>query len=211
MIDSRGKITTPQFVDTSGVDFSTFSFSKPGGDITLLAKNDIFMPSGSQIFSYGSTGGNITLKSQSAIIQEPAPLGNSFIESASYGSGKGGDVTLNAPFISLSNYVQNNLRTGATGPGGKLMITANSLEANQAELSNITRGGNAGNVIVNAETISLNNSRLGSQTLSADGGNAGNVEINTKTQMVVTLVMSRSIQKPLLRQMVVRYFRKQKV
>ncbi|OUL24502.1 filamentous hemagglutinin N-terminal domain-containing protein [Nostoc sp. 106C] len=181
VIDSRGKIITPKFVDASGVDFSTFSFSNPGGNITLLAKDDIFMPSGSQIFSYGSAGGNITLKSQSAIIQEPAPPGDSYIESAAYGSGQGGDVTLNAPSISLSNYVQSNLRTGATGPGGKLIITANSLQANQAELSNITRGGNAGNVIVNADAISLNNSRLGSQTLSADGGKAGDVEINTKT------------------------------
>ncbi|MDZ8053005.1 MAG: filamentous hemagglutinin N-terminal domain-containing protein [Aulosira sp. ZfuVER01] len=180
VIDSRGKITTPKFVDASGIDFSNFLFSNPGGNITLLAKGDIFMPSGSQIFSYGSTGGNITFKSQSAIIQEPAPLGDSYIESAAYGSGQGGDVTLNAPLISLSNYVQSNLRTGATGPGGKLIINANSLEANQAELSNLTRGGDAGNVIVNADAISLNNSRLGSQTLSADGGKAGDVEINTK-------------------------------
>ncbi|BAY13421.1 two-partner secretion domain-containing protein [Calothrix sp. NIES-2098] len=180
VIDSRGKITTPNFVDASGVDFSNFSFSNPGGNITLLAKDNIFMPAGSKILSYGSSGGNITFKSQSAIIQETAPLGNSFIESAAYGSAQGGDVTLNAPLISLSNYVQSNLRTGATGPGGKLIITAKSLEANQAELSNITRGGNAGNVIVNAETISLNNSRLGSQTLSNSGGKAGDVEINTK-------------------------------
>ncbi|MBD2208529.1 filamentous hemagglutinin N-terminal domain-containing protein [Nostoc linckia FACHB-104] len=181
VIDSRGKITTPNFLDASGFDFVTFSFANPGGNITLLAKGDIFMPSRSQIVSYGSSGGNITLKSQSAIIQAPAPLGISYIESAGYGSGQGGDVTLNAPLISLSNYVQSNLYPGATGPGGKLIITANSLEANQAELSTFTLGGNAGNVIVNADRISLNNSKLGSQTISAIGGNAGDVEINTKT------------------------------
>ncbi|MDZ7961400.1 MAG: filamentous hemagglutinin N-terminal domain-containing protein [Aulosira sp. DedQUE10] len=181
VIDSRGKIITSKDINTSGFDFATFGFTNPGGNITLLAKGDIFMPSGSQIVSYGSSGGNITLNSQSAIIQEPAPLGTSYIESAGFGSVPGSDVTLNAPLISLSNYVQTNLYPGAKGPGGKLIITANSLEANQAELSNITYGGNAGNVIVNADIISLNNSRLGSQTLSTDGGNAGDVEINTKT------------------------------
>ncbi|BAY23479.1 hypothetical protein NIES2100_32440 [Calothrix sp. NIES-2100] len=181
VIDSKGKIITPQFIAASQIETSNSVFTNPGGNITLLAKGDIFMPSGTKIFSYGSVGGNITLKSQSAIIQESATLGNSFIETAAFGAGKGGDITLNAPLISLSNFVQSNLRTGATGPGGKLIITANSLEANQAELSNITRGGNAGNVIVNAETISLNNSRLASQTISANGGNAGDVEINTKT------------------------------
>jgi filamentous hemagglutinin family protein len=180
-IDSRGKIITPQTLAASQAEAANTVFANPGGNITLLAKGDIFMPSGTQIFSYGSVGGNITLKSQSAIIQEPAPRGNSYIEIAAFGSGKSGDLTLNAPLISLSNFVQNNLRTGATVPGGRLIITANSLEANQAELSNITRGGNAGNVIVNAETISLNNSRLASQTRSTVGGNAGDVEINTKT------------------------------
>ncbi|BAZ29861.1 hypothetical protein NIES4074_23080 [Cylindrospermum sp. NIES-4074] len=181
VIDSRGKITTPNVLNTSGIDFRAATPPAVGGDIKLLAQNDIFMPVGSQIFSYGSVGGNITLKSQTAIIQEQAPLGSSFIESASFGAGQGGDVTLNAPFIFLSNYVQSNVRSRATASGGKLIITAKTLEANQADLSNVTRGGNAGDVIVNAEAISLNNSKLGSQTISTNGGNAGNVEINTKT------------------------------
>ena len=183
VIDSRGKITTPNFIDTSGFDFATSGFTNPGGDITLLAQGDIFMPNPSQIFSYGSAGGSITMKSQSAIIQEEAPPDESYIEIAGYGAGQGGDLILEAPRIFLSNAVQNNLRRGALGPGGKLIITADSLEANRARLINVTRGGDAGNVIVNADSISLNESQLGSLNRSTTGGKAADVEINTYTFM----------------------------
>ncbi|WP_414577856.1 filamentous hemagglutinin N-terminal domain-containing protein [Anabaena sp. CCY 9402-a] len=179
VIDSRGKIITPQFMSSFGIDASTLAFSKPGGDITLFAHDDIVMPPSSRIISAGTVGGNITFKSQSAIIQEQAPRRESFIESASYGAGKGGDVILNAPFIFLSNDVKSHLYQGATGTGGKLIITANSLEANQAELSTISNGGNAGEVMINADEILLNESKIGSQSIGADAGKAGNIEINT--------------------------------
>ncbi|GET40677.1 two-partner secretion domain-containing protein [Microseira wollei] len=183
VIDSRGRIVTPNILDTSGVDFSTSPprYISRGGDMTLLAKSDIFMPPSSQIFSYGTVGGNITLRSQSAIIQAPAAAADSFIESATYGAGQGGDVNLNAPTISLSNFVQSNVRRGAPGSGGRLIITANSLQANGAILSNVTRGGNGGNVIINADAISLDRSVVGSETFSSNGGKAGDVEINANT------------------------------
>ncbi|MEH2126740.1 two-partner secretion domain-containing protein [Nostoc sp.] len=181
VIDSRGKIITPRFLTSLGIDFSTFAFSKPGGNITLLAQGDIIMPPSSRIVSFGTDGGNITLKSQSAIIQEQDRFGKSFIESSSYGAGKGGDVTLNAPFIFLSNDVQSNLYRGTTGTTGKLIVTANSLEANQAQLFTTSNGGNASNIIINADSIFLNNSKIGSQSIGADTGKAGDVEINTRT------------------------------
>ncbi|BAY64659.1 hypothetical protein NIES22_47580 [Calothrix brevissima NIES-22] len=181
VIDSKGKIITPLILGASAFEDGNTVFNNPGGNITLLAQSDIFMPGGTQIFSYGSVGGNITLKSQSAIIQEAAPLLSSFIETAAFGAGKGGDVTLNAPLISLSNVVQSNLRRSATGTGGNIIVTAQSLEANQANLSARTRAENGGNVIVNAEKITLNNSTIGTVTRSTVGGNAGNVEINSKT------------------------------
>lgn len=183
VIDSRGGIITPKKLDVSGgLDSSPPPrYTSPGGNITLLSQGDILMPNPSEIFSYGAFGGSITLQSRSAIIQADAPSAESYIESAGYVSGQGGNVTLNAPFIYLSNFVQSNLRRGAAGPGGNLIITADSLQANQAQISNITRGGDAGNVIINANSITLNDSRLGSQTVSATGGKAGDVEINTNT------------------------------
>lgn len=181
VIDSRGRIITPNILDTSGVDFSTNPprFISRGGNITLIAKGDIFMPPSSQIFSYGTAGGNINLRSQSAIIQAEAASGDSFIESATYGAGQGGDVNLNAPNISLTNFVQSNVRRDAPGAGGRLIITANSLQGNRAILSNVTRGGNGGDVTINADAISLDRSVVGSETFSATGGKAGDIEINT--------------------------------
>ncbi|HAX78897.1 MAG TPA: hypothetical protein DCY88_24480 [Cyanobacteria bacterium UBA11372] len=183
VIDSRGRIVTPNFLDTSGADYSTnpARYISRGGDMTLIALGDIFMPPSSRIFSEGIVGGNITLRSQSAIIQAPTASGNSYIESATYGAGQGGDVNLNAPTISLSNFVQSNVRRGAPGSGGRLIITANSLQGNGAILSNVTRGGNGGNVIINADAISLDRSVVGSETFSPNGGKAGDVEINANT------------------------------
>ncbi|MBU7586653.1 MAG: filamentous hemagglutinin N-terminal domain-containing protein [Nostoc sp. TH1S01] len=175
VIDSRGKIITPASLTSFGIDTSTFTFSQPGGNITLLAQGDIVIPPSSRIISYGTTGGNITLKSQSAIIQQSAPPGNSLIESASFNGGQGGDVTLNAPLILLSNNVQSSLYGSATGTTGRLIINANYLEANQAQLSTFADGGNAGNIIINADAILLNNSQIFSQTEGA--GDAGNITI----------------------------------
>jgi filamentous hemagglutinin family protein len=179
VIDSRGKIITPGTLDVSGFDFTIGTYTARGGNITLLANGDIFMPNPSKIFSYGTGGGNITLKSRSAIIQEQAPLFDSFIESAVFGSETGGDVTLEAPSIFLSNFVQSN--TFAEGSGGAMRVTADSLTANGAIVLNFTRGGDAGKVTINAGAIALNESQIGSQTFSAIGGRAGDVEINAKT------------------------------
>ncbi|MGJ5633191.1 filamentous hemagglutinin N-terminal domain-containing protein [Nostoc sp. CALU 1950] len=171
IIDSRGKIITPQFLTSLGIDYSTFPFLKPGGDITLLAQDDIVIRPASQILSFGTVGGNITLKSKSAIIQEQAPLRESLIGSFSFGAGQGGDVTLNAPLISLGRSI--------TRTDGKLIITTNSLEANQAKLFTISNGNNASNIIINADSILLNNSNIGSQSVGA--GKAGDIEINTSS------------------------------
>lgn len=173
VIDSREKIITRQFMTGFGIDFSTFTFSKPSGNITLLAQDDIVIRPASQILSFGTVGGNITLKSKSAIIQEQTPLRESFIGNSSFGAGQGGDVTLNAPLISLGRSI--------TRTDGKLIITTNSLEANQAKLFTRSNGGNANNIIINADSILLNNSKIGSQSIGIDAGKAGDIEINTRS------------------------------
>lgn len=177
VVDSRGKIITPTLLASFGADSSTFVLSQLGGDIKLFAQGEIVMPPSSRIFSYGSVGGNITLKSQSAIIQEQAPRGESLIESASFGTGKSGDVTLIAPSIFLSNNVQNNRYESATGTSGKLIIRANFLEANQAQLSTIADNGNAGDIIINADAVVLNNSQVFSRSDNQRSGIGSNITI----------------------------------
>jgi len=177
VIDSRGKIITPTLLASFGADSSTFVLSQPGGDIKLFAQDEIVMPPSSRIFSYGTVGGNITLNSKSAIIQEQAPPGESVIESASFGAGKSGDVTLIAPSIFLSNNVQNNRYESATGTSGKLIIRANFLEANQAQLSTIADNGNAGDIIINADAVVLNNSQVFSRSDNQRSGIGSNITI----------------------------------
>ena len=186
IIDSRGG-TTLSLIDVSGGDSINFEFSGDGGDVTLLADGEIFLPFPSFILSYGLVGGEITLASQTAIVQENGPpetdpFDLSNIESLTAGVATGRDVTLSAPTISLGGNVQNNLDLFGEGRGGNLTVTANSLATNQATVATATFGfGDAGNITIDAETIALNESFVGSAAASDVGGNAGNTEVRASS------------------------------
>ena len=184
VIDSRGG-TTLSLIDVSGGDSINFEFSGDGGDVTLLADGEIFLPFPSFIFSYGLVGGEITLASNTAIVQENGPPGTdpfdlSNIESLTVGVGTGGDVSLSAPAIFVGGNVQNNL--GGEGRSGDLTVTANSLETNRATIATATFGfGDAGKVTIDANIIAMNESLIGSVTVSDVGGNAGDTEVNANS------------------------------
>jgi filamentous hemagglutinin family protein len=188
-IDSRGQITF-QNIDVSGGDRTTFSVGGNGGDVTILARNDIFMPSLSSIYSFGLRGGNITLKSDTAIIQEGAPLNLdrsvfSQIENDTFDSVQGGDIQLTAPSIILGG----NIFASNEGEGrsGNIIITTDSLLSDQAWINTQTFGpGDAGDTRIFARSFTANpNSLIGSATFSANGGNGGNVLIESQTLAIL--------------------------
>ncbi|NJM22959.1 MAG: filamentous hemagglutinin N-terminal domain-containing protein [Richelia sp. SM1_7_0] len=75
-VDSRGGISLK-----GNIDASSFSNSGKGGDITLLAEQDIALNPGVNIFSQGAVGGTITFNSGGNIF-----LTSSFIDNRSFNS-----------------------------------------------------------------------------------------------------------------------------
>ena len=187
VIDSRGTITFNE-INVSGTDFNTFFTSNlggDGGDVTLFAQNDIFMPFPSSIISDGLRGGAITLTSNTAVIQENAPRGFdpfslSTIKSETFAPVKGGEIRLTAPLLELGGNIFSN---NEAGRGGDIFLTTNSLVTNQSTIATQVFGsGTAGNISIVTDSLTHSLfSQIGSANLSSTGGQAGNVNLEAKS------------------------------
>jgi filamentous hemagglutinin family protein len=180
---------------TSGKgDAGNITINAPEADIifedNVLEGNDSVDSSGS-IFSSSLNGsgdaGDITVTAKSLTLRDAG-----FINSSAFGgTGNGGDININAAEnIDVVNF---NIASDAsfseeiapTGNAGNIIIEANSLSlSNEAELDSNTFGrGNAGNIELNINN-SLNIDGGGSViTTSVDGGATGNGgQVNIQTQ-----------------------------
>lgn len=185
-----------------------------GGAITLSAgdtikfksydfsTNTYVISSRGSVNSSGATGsGNITI-----ISSAPFVLDNGIISSDTFGSGKGGDIQINAPSISLTNGAQLSASAHSTGQGGNITLFAsNKVELvggttdipfgifTQKDSSNYTGippGTYLGGYIPNGTTSqppegTVFPSGVFSQTTVASTGSAGNLKIETG-QFIIT-------------------------
>ncbi len=181
VLESRGGINVDQLIEVSGMGGN-------GGDVLLLANDDIFMPVAAQVLSFGfaGTGGNITLKSKSAIR-------SSYLESITFGEGIGGDIKLTAPQIflgdtSLTEPPEFSVGSIAAvllgkGQGGNIKMEADYLEINGNAIAVVTAEdslGNSGDLFMKADEISLkNNSFIFAVAVSFNGGDTGDLKIET--------------------------------
>lgn len=183
VMDARGRLTFNN-IDTSGGDYANFNVGGNGGDVTLLAQSDIFMPFRSSIYSYGLWGGAITLTSGTAIIQENGPLGFnpfdlSWIETDTFAPVRGNDIRFTAPTISIGGniYASNE----GEGRGGDIIFSTDTLTTNQATIATVQwdfGGGTAGDVIVSTQSLNQGIfSFMGSANHSASGGQGGDVHL----------------------------------
>jgi len=155
-----------------------------GGDIAIDARGDLSIAANGEILSVGLVGGNVTMNSGTSILFNDS----SKIESVSFTptNGFGGDISLTAPTIQLTN--KNEIETLYLGSeqGGSINISASLLSLRQgSRINTATSGtGNAGAVSVDADSIVLeNSSTISSETSFVRGGNAGNVAVTTNTLM----------------------------
>ena len=134
--------------------------------------------------------GNIAITANSLFISDGAEINTS-----TFGNGDAGNIAINvANEVNLSGFVFNSDRTGilstfirssvgtrATGNGGEISISSNSLAlSNRAAITNSTFGdGDAGNIKLNVEdNINLErSSRIASNVNSPAFGNAGEIEV----------------------------------
>ncbi len=97
--------------------------------------------------------------------------------------GNGGDIQINATFLSLTNGAQLSSSSVGRGIAGRIEIGSRSiLLDNQAALFARTASGRGGNITLNAQDLLLlrRNSQISATAGTAQaGGNGGNVSINT--------------------------------
>lgn len=153
-----------------------------GGDIAIDARGDLSIAANSEIASVGLVGGDVTMNSGTSILFNDS----SKIDSVSFtpANGLGGDISLTAPTIQLTN--NNEVETLYVGSeqGGAINISTSSLSLRQgSRINTATSGtGNAGAVSVEADSIVLeNSSTISSETFFVRGGNAGDVAVTTNT------------------------------
>jgi len=159
------------------------------GNLIVKAQNITLDGFSSGLFARvtpGATGagGNLSLETNSLSITNEAT-----ISASTFGGGNAGNLTVKSQNITLDNssglFAQ--VDRGATGAGGNLAIDTNSLSlTNGAQISASTfGGGNAGNLTVKAQNITLDglnrrlNNRSGLFVATSGAGAGGNIEIET--------------------------------
>ena len=138
------------------------------GDIVINATDSVSLSDGSSIFSQVSSngegeGGEITLDTADLSLS-----GGSQITAAVFGRGNAGNVTVDASNITFEGIdSQDSLPTGII----------NSVEFGAT--------GDAGNIVINTERLSLiDGSRIGSDVSGT--GNAGNIQINAADSVTIS-------------------------
>ena len=175
-----------------------------GQGIDIAVVNDLSVVNGGQINSLSTmglgAGGNISLIAASIRLDGGGLMDNNFnpttqISAATGdpslggGTGKGGDIVIQAGSLELVNSAQISSATFGAGNAGRIEITASSVHLDAllttptqiiANTQAISGGGNAGDVVIRADTLDLVN---GATILAATfgSGNAGLVDIDAKS------------------------------
>ena len=160
------------------------------GDIAIEVQDDVFLDREASILSQtniAGNGGNINIAANSFKVR-----GMSRILADTTGEGDAGNINITAnETISLEDGTKiNNFVQSATGNGGNISLVAAELNlTNRSEINADTAGtGNAGNVEIEvAGDINLDRgSKIQSQTRGNAQGNAGNIIINAEGSLIFT-------------------------
>ncbi|WP_190505038.1 two-partner secretion domain-containing protein [Oscillatoria sp. FACHB-1407] len=183
VIDARDRLQVSGVVDTSAVTGNA-------GDVQFLAEGDLELQPGSEILARGFVGGAIDLSSGGNLSfigdGDPNPNDDDFdieaIASVTTGNGTGRNVTLEAPSIFVGDSeILITLAEGATGRSGDLTIRAGSFATDFAAIvTDVVGTGTGGNVLIEADTINMNNVFLGSVVAETGVGNSGTLTVNAR-------------------------------
>ncbi|MCB2060737.1 MAG: filamentous hemagglutinin N-terminal domain-containing protein [Novosphingobium sp.] len=123
-------------------------------------------------------------------------LAGSEIEGVTFGSGNGGDVMIRANDFRLTEEagVRAQVADIATGKGGDLLVEAGFLSLDDSFVSGSTFGqGSSGNVTIRASEITLaNDGFIGAQAQTGSSGNAGHVLVEAGRLSVDASTISTS-------------------
>ncbi|MBD2492319.1 filamentous hemagglutinin N-terminal domain-containing protein [Aulosira sp. FACHB-615] len=184
------------FLNNTDITTTLSSGTGQGGNIIINTPGEVVLDR-SRLFTslepggIGS-GGNIEIQADSVSLDN-----FSFIDSATFWDGNAGNVSLNTNnSISLKNNSSIFSITAGNGNGGQVAVTAQGnlslLDgSNISTFVNQQAGGNAGNVIIQANKLELSN---GGQILTNTFGigNAGDITVNAKEGVIISGVNNNS-------------------
>ncbi|WP_424100119.1 filamentous hemagglutinin N-terminal domain-containing protein [Moorena producens] len=193
-------IGTNSFTDEQGLIFANTSGSGQGGQIKLVANQEILLSDRFRVTSDTSgsgKGGEITIEAESVTVTDGGRVSTN-----TFGEGDAGDLTINAKKSvkiigigvsgenSLASLISTRANRGSTGDGGNLNINTQSLLVEDgAQVSVSTFGeGDAGDLTINAkesvQVIGVSPDRnfpsgIFGPANSDSTGDGGNLNINT--------------------------------
>jgi filamentous hemagglutinin family protein len=176
-IDANNQIKLQGIIDASALSSDDGNFLGNGGNITLIAKDNISLEPGANIISDGLLGGNITLKSDADILVNNGVIANQTFTPLP--GLKGGDINITARSLFLTDEALIGTITLGEGQGGNLTVTASELVevGGFSLLSAQTRGlGDAGNLSINTEQLIIREASEVS-TITFGKGKAGNISV----------------------------------
>ncbi len=199
-------INTSESVEISGIlpnginsgIFTETDGKVDGGDIGIFTKN-LSINNGAQIapltFSGGKSGNVVIQASNSINLRgflsiNPTRNGYSGVNTITYSSGSGGDITVSTKDLTLEDGGVLSPFSNTLGNGGNLFVSAKNLTiSGGSSVGTITfRKGKGGNTFVVSDVIKVDGeSRIGPSSLSAatfGSGNAGNLTINASRLVV---------------------------
>ena len=187
-LDSAGNVTLTSNglirFDNSQIASSTRN-SGLAGNINLNASKGIDIGNNSRLAALTSNSGNagnIDITTGQLTLRDGAEL-----SASSSGNGRAGNINIKADEVTMDRGARVTSNTSSTGAAGevKLTIPKGSLSLfNGSEISTSTQGsGNAGNVGITANTVTVQGSTISSQ--SSGNGNSGSLDLHT-SQLALT-------------------------
>ncbi|MEA5417831.1 S-layer family protein [Spirulina sp. CCNP1310] len=134
-----------------------------------------------RVANLGGRSGDLTITGQQMTIQGVSPGGVRSTVAIAHGAstGQGGTATINVANINLDDQGQILARTTSNGNAGNIVINSNSLTmARESTIRSSAErfSGNGGNITINSQTLNLNSgAQITTSTLAA--GNAGTLRI----------------------------------
>ncbi|OQX21510.1 MAG: hypothetical protein BWK80_33110 [Desulfobacteraceae bacterium IS3] len=163
-----------------------------GGELSVTAKNIAISGSKSSLGgeSYGAgKGGNINLNaSESLHLFEEGQISTS---ATPWSTGRGGDITVTAPQLTVENKAVIKSRSEGAGEGGNIAIHVGELQiADRGEISLRAEGsGNSGNLSISgtdpkpddfADVVALSGENSAIRADTVGSGHAGNIAVTAK-------------------------------
>ena len=173
-------INTARLVLRDGMLISSSTFGNGNsGSITINA-SEAFEIGGARVRTNldGSTATEGGIVRSAAILL--TPLGRRFFGLPDVPGGDGGIVTINTPNLNLEDNGLITVRNDGTGDAGNLIINAESISLNnQGGITANTASGEGGNISLNltSDLILRNNSLIDTEAMGT--GNGGNITINS--------------------------------